>query len=428
MPNDNVLIRTLSAALLALASASAGAQEYQKLDEIVAVVNEGVVLRSELESAIDSIRDQIRQRGGRMPPRQVLEEQVLERLIMSTVQVQRAEQTGILVTDQEVDRALDDVARQNRLTLSQLRQALEEDGVDFNEFRDDVREQLITQRLRQRIVESMEQPTETEVDIMLQSGIVGGEEYNLSQIALQVPSDATPDQLREIEQRVGEIYQRIQEGMGFPEAAINFSEASNALEGGQVGWRSLNAMPREMADAIRELEPGEITEPIVGNGSVMIVKINDRRPRGEIMVNEFQARHILISPSELMSPERARQLARELRQRIDQGEDFDELAREYSDDPRSANLGGLMEWFPEGAYGRTIQQVCNTLDPGEVSEPFQTNEGWHILKLEGQREADRTEETLRNEARNMIVQQRAEDEVERMLRQFRDEAYVEKLL
>lgn len=406
----------------------AGAQSYQKMDEIVAIVDEGVILRSELESTMDSVLRQIQQRGERQPPPQVLEEQVLERLIMNQVQVQRAEQTGIRVTDQEVDRSLADVARQNQLSLIQLRQAIESDGLDFNEFREDVRNQLLTSKLTQRIVESMDQVTDTEVDMLLESEMFGSDEYNLSQIAIQLSPSATPAELREAEQRITEIRQQVVDGMDFAEAAVNFSDSPDALDGGEVGWRNLNTMPRQLADRIRDMEAGEVSEPMLGNGSVMLVKVNDRRPRGDIIVDEFQARHIMIQPSELVSGDDARRLIESLHAQIQEGAEFAALAREFSDDERTANIGGLMDWFPEGAYGQTFQSVCDSLEPGQVSQPFQTGDGWHLVMLEGERKADRTQEALRAEARDLIVQQRSDEEIDRVLRQMRDEAYVEILL
>jgi peptidyl-prolyl cis-trans isomerase SurA len=428
----NALTTTLTAlALTAIAAAlppTAAAQGYQKLDEIVAIVDEGVILRSELETTMQSVLRQIQQRGERQPPPQVLEEQVLERLIMKEVQLQRAEQTGIRVTDQEVDRALDDVARQNGLSISQLRQAVEADGLDFNEFREDVREQLLTSRLNQRIVESMDNITDTEVDILMESDVFQSDEYHLSQIALQLSPSATPADMREAEQRIQEIRSQIVSGMEFSEAAVTFSEAADALDGGEVGWRNLNTMPRQIADAIRDLEPGEVSEPMFGNGSVMLIRVNDRRPRSDVIVNEYQARHLMVQPSELVSPEEARELVEDLHRQIEEGADFAALAREFSDDERSANIGGLMDWFPTGAYGRTFQAVCDSLEPGEVSQPFQTGEGWHIVKLLDTRQIDRTDEALRAEAREMIRQQRADEELDRVLRQMRDEAYVEVML
>ncbi len=419
----------LAAALLALlVPLLANAQGYQKMDEIVAIVDEGVILRSELESSMQNVLNQIQSRGERQPPPQVLEEQVLERLIMNQVQVQRAEQTGVRVTDQEVDRSLSDVAQQNGLSLIELRRAVESDGLDFNEFRQDVRHQLLTSKLTQRIVESMDEVTDTEVDMLLDSEAFGNDEYNISQIALQLSPSASPSDIQAARERIIEIRQRILDGMDFAEAAVNFSDAPDALEGGEVGWRNLNTMPREIADQVRNLEAGEISEPILGNGSVVLVRVNERRPRGEIIVDEFRARHIMIQPSELVSPEDAQELIENLHSQLEDGAEFAALAREFSDDERTANLGGLMDWFPESAYGQTIQSVCDSLDPGEISQPFQTQEGWHLIQLEGERQSDVTEEALRAEARELIVQQRSEEEIDRVLRQMRSEAYVEILL
>jgi len=406
----------------------ANAQGYQKMDEIVAIVDEGVILRSELESTMQNVLSQIRARGERRPPPQVLQQQVLERLIMNKVQIQRAEQTGVRVTDQEVDRSLSDVARQNGLSLIELRRAVEADGLDFNEFREDVRHQLLTSKLQQRIVESMDQVTDTEVEMLLESDQFGNDEYHISQIALQVPQGASPAETREARERIASIRQEIVNGMGFAEAAVNYSDAADALEGGEVGWRNLNTMPRQIADQVRNLGEGGISEPILGNGSVLLVKVNERRPRGEVIVDEFRARHIMIQPSELVSPEDAQNLIQNLHAQIEDGAEFEALAREFSDDERTRNLGGLMDWFPESAYGQTIQAVCESLDPGEVSQPFQTRDGWHLIKLEDLRESDITEESLRAEARELIVQQRSQEEIDRVLRQMRDESYVEVLL
>lgn len=423
------MIQVLLAAVVVLLPLTAPAQQYQKLDEIVAIVDEGVILRSEMESTMANIVQQIQARGERVPPESVLQDQVLERLIMNRVQIQRAEGTGIRASDQEVDEALTNVANQNRLSLVQLRQAIESDGMDFEEFRRDVREQLLTQRLQQRIVESMDPVTDTEVDILLASGALESDDYLLSQIALQVSPSATPAELNDARDRINEIHRKIVvEKMDFAEAAVNFSEAADALEGGDLGWRNLNAVPRQVADAIRDLQPGDVTEPIVAGTSMIILAVRERRSRGEVIIDEFSVRHMLVEPDELLSPEAAQELIVDLQERIESGEDFAELAREFSDDEQSANLGGLMDWFPEGSYGRGFQEVCNALEIGELSEPFQTNRGWHLVRLEDKRKSDVTEEALRAEARNMIVEQRADEEIERMFRQFREEAYIEILI
>ncbi|GAB4167578.1 MAG: peptidylprolyl isomerase [Wenzhouxiangellaceae bacterium] len=399
---------------------------YQEIDEIVAVVDEGVILRSELEQALRAVETQIRARGEALPPRQVLEEQVLDRLIDQQVQLQRAEATGIRISDQAVDRALEDIARQNGITLAQLRAALEGEGGDFSEFREEVRRQLTLGALRNRIVESMEEPTETEIELLMASDDFDADEYDLSQIVIRLPANPTQAQMREAEAKVQEVMEALQGGMDFAAAAVRYSGAPDALEGGRVGWRNLNSMPRELADAIRGKAAGEIIGPIVAGNTVLIVRVNDRRAQDRVMVDEYQARHILVSPTELVSEERARALIEELRERILAGEDFASLAREYSNDTRSANLGGLLDWFPRGAYGEQVQRILDGLEPGEVSEPFQSPSGWHIVKLEGRRTVDRTEEVRRSEARNMLMERRAQQEVEDMLQRFRDEAYIEK--
>lgn len=431
MKRSTLCTKSLLAAFLVvglsffLTSTQAFAQAREPIDSIVAIVDESVILQSELDSSIDSIVSQFQNRGERLPPRSVLEEQVLERLIMTRLQVQRAEATGIRVSDQEVDRALNELAQQNRLSLEQLRIAIESDGMDFSEFRENVREEVISSRLRQRIVDSMDQITETEVDIMLASDTFDGDEYDLSQILIRVPESATPDDLQAGAERVTEISQQLEDGMDFAEAAVQFSESPDALEGGRVGWRNLNTLPRQISDNIRDLSVGEISEPFRAGGGLLIVKVNDRRPRSDIIITEYQARHLMVVPSELLPAEEAERLIFELYDRVEQGEDFAVLARTYSDDTRSANLGGLLEWFPEGAYGPAMQQTISGLQPGEVSQPFRSNQGWHLILFEDQRQADRTEEALRAEAREMIVQQKSQQEIDRMLRQFRDEAYVD---
>lgn len=419
--------RTFSALLLLLPTLAAPvlAQERQPIDEIVAVVDDGVILRSELDAAIQNISVQFEARGDRLPPRSVLEEQVLDRLIINRIQIQRAEQTGIRVSDQEVDQALSRLAQQNRLSLPELRQAIERDGMSFDEFRDEIREELTTSALRQRIVDSMDEVTDTEIDIMLESDQFEGDEYNLSQIVVQVPESAGPGDIARAEEKVADVYQRLQDGLDFASAAVSYSEGPNALEGGDIGWRNLNTLPRQVSDALADLQPGAFTQPLPIQGGRVILKVNDRRARSEIIIDELQARHILVQSSELVTQEAARRLIEDLHGQIEDGADFAELAREFSDDQRTSNIGGLMSWFPRGAYGETFQGVLDSLDTGEVSRPFQSGSGWHLLKLEGQRETDRTVEAMRSQARDLIMEQKADEEIDRVLRQMRDDAYID---
>lgn len=411
--------------LLALGPLAALAQERQPIDEIVAVVDEDVILRSELDSALAGIVQQVESRGERLPPRGVLEEQVLERLIMNRIQIQRAEQTGIRVSDQDVDRALTDLARQNGLTLGELRGAIEADGLSFDEFRQEIRSELTTQALRRRIVDGMDEITETEIDIMLASENFEGDEYKLAQIMITVPESATPAEIDAATARANEAWQALEDGLDFASAAIAYSDAPDALDGGDVGWRNLNALPRQIADRIRGMEPGQYSEPMRIQSGFVIVNVTDRRAQREVIVDEYRMEHLMIRPSELLSPEEARRLIESLHARIADGEDFAAIAREFSDDQGSANLGGMIDWFPEGAYGSGFQSVIDSLEVGELSQPFQSPQGWHVVRLVGERQADRTTESLRAEAREMIIRQKADDEIDRVLRRMRNEAYVD---
>lgn len=411
--------------LLALFPLTLPAQDRQPLDEIVAVVDEGVILRSELESALAGIVSQVEARGERLPPRGVLEEQVLERLIMNRIQVQRAEQTGIRVSDQDVDRALSDLARQNGLTLTQLRAAIEGDGLSFDEFRQELRSELTTQALRRRIVDGMDEITETEIDIMLASENFEGDEYDLSQILITVPESAGPEEIDAAMARANEAYEALEDGLDFASAAIAYSDAPDALDGGSVGWRNLNSLPRQIAEPLRDMQPGEYSEPMRIQSGFVIVNVGGRRAQREVIVTEFEMDHMMIRPSELISREDARELIESLHARVEDGQDFAELAREFSDDQTSANLGGRIDWFSEGAFGEAFQSVIDTLEPGQLSEPFQSPQGWHFIRLVGQREADRTAESMRAEAREMIIRQKADDEIDRVLRRMRNEAYVD---
>ncbi len=417
---------TVGAVLALLLPALASAQALrQNLDGIVALVEEDVILQSELDAAIATIEMQVRGRGENLPPRRVMEEQVLERLIMTRLEVIRAEETGIRASDANVDQALQQVAQQNGITLTQLRQAIEADGYDFQEFRRQIREEILSSELRQRVAASMDDITDTEVDILLASGGIGGPEFNLSQILIQVPEGASSADVQAAAQRTQEIRGEIEQGMDFASAAIAFSQAPDALEGGDVGWRQLTTLPPLFADALDGLEPGDVTEPIRSPGGFLLLRVNDVREASEVIVQEYRARHIMIEPSEVLSLDAAERRIRDLHERIEAGEEFGDLARRYSTDETSANIGGRLNWFASGEYGSDLQSAIDALEPGELSQPFRTGMGWHLVRLDETRQADRTEEALRSQAREMLFQQKAEEEVERFLRQLRAESFVE---
>ncbi|MGK2925726.1 MAG: peptidylprolyl isomerase [Lysobacterales bacterium] len=412
---------------LALSPATAPAQSagVQPLDSIVALVDEDVILRSELDLAVAGIVDRVRASGDAMPPMNLLESQVLERLIIRELQVQRALQTGIRASDADIDEALTTLAQQNGMSVQQLRQVIEGDGEDFAEFRRNVGEEIMTERLRQRIVNGMDPITETEIDIMLASQDLGGGEYHISHILVALPDGSTPQEIAAAQAKADDIHGRLGEGLDFASAAISYSDSQEALEGGLVGWRDVNSVPTFFADAVRDLKPGDISQPIRSPAGFHIIKVNDYREQRQVVVKEFHARHIMVEVDELMTPRQAMDRIIEIKGKLDAGEDFAELAKEYSDDPTSANLGGDMGWFPPEAYGERVHQTLLAMAPGQISEPFQTLNGWHVMELLDTRERDRTEEAIRTEARDKIRMHRAEQEIEKVLRQFRDESFVE---
>jgi peptidyl-prolyl cis-trans isomerase SurA len=403
----------------------AQAKTAEQIDSIVALVDDDVILRSELDLAIAGIVERIRAQGGDLPPMHLMEKQVLERLVIRRLQLQRAYQTGIRVSDADIDQAMLMLAQQNQLSLMQLRQVIEADGEDFAEFRQNIGEEMMAERLRQRVINSMDPITETEIDILLASDRFHAGEYNISHILVSLPEGATPRDITAKETLAQDVYKQLQEGLDFASAAISYSDAQEALEGGLVGWRDLNSVPVVFSEAIRDKRAGHVTQPIRSPAGFHIIRVNDYRDRSQVMLTEFQARHIMIETSDLVGPREAMEQIRDLHRQISEGGDFGALAREFSDDVTSANIGGDLGWIIPQSYGERFAQTLQALEDGELSEPFQTQEGWHLLQRLGTREKDFSEEALRNAAANNLQQQKSDIEVERFLQEMRDEAFVE---
>jgi peptidyl-prolyl cis-trans isomerase SurA len=408
-----------------LITSTVHAQNTVKIDSIVALVDDDVVLRSELDIGIKGIVERIRQQGGDLPPKSVLEKQVLERLIIRQLQLQRAFQTGIRVSDADIDQSLTMLAQQNQISLMQLRQVIEGDGEDFAEFRQNIGEEMMTERLRQRVVNGMDPITDTEIDILIASDSFNGGEYNISHILIALNEGATPQQIALQETKANNVYEQLVEGLDFASAAISYSGSQEALEGGLVGWRDLNSVPVVFSDAIKNLRAGQITVPIRSPAGFHIIKVNDFRERTVVIASEFHARHIMVLTTDLVGPRQAMEQIRDIHQQLVDGADFATLAKEYSDDISSANLGGDMGWFTSQAMGERIENTLTAMQDGEISEPFQTEGGWHIIERLGVREKDVTEESIRNAARANLQQQRMDIEVEQFLQEMRDEAFVE---
>ncbi len=400
-------------------------QSRQKIDSIVALVDDDIILRSELDLAIKGIVDRIRQQGGELPPKHLLEKQVLERLIIRRLQLQRAFQTGIRVSDTDIDQTMLRLAQQNNLSLVQMRQVIEADGEDFAEFRKNIGEEMMTERLRQRVVNGMDPITDTEIEILLASDKFNSGEYNISHILIALPEGATPQQIAAQESKANNVYKQLQDGLDFASAAISYSDSQEALEGGLVGWRDLNSVPVVFSEAIKNLRAGQYTVPIRSPAGFHIMRVNDYRDRSQVMATEYHARHIMVKVNDLVGPREAMRRIRDIHKKLLAGQDFETLARENSDDSSSANIGGDMGWFAPQAYGERMEQTLAAMSDGDISEPFQTENGWHIVQRLGKREKDVTDESRRSSARNNLRQQKVDIEIERFLQRLRDEAFVE---
>jgi len=408
-----------------LASSTVQAQQRQKLDSIIALVDDDIILQSELDLAVKGIVDRIRQQGGDLPPKHLIEKQVLERLIVRRLQLQRAFQTGIRISDNDIDQAMLRLSQQNNLSMMQMRQVIEAEGESFVEFRRNIGEEMMTERLRQRVVNGMDPITDTEIEILLASERFNSGEYNISHILIALPEGATPQTIAAQESKANNVYQQLEEGLDFASAAISYSDSQEALEGGLVGWRDLNSVPVAFSDSIKNMRAGQFTVPIRSPAGFHIVIVNDFRDRSIVMTTEYHARHIMVEVNDLVGPREAMQRIRDIHKKLVGGEDFETVARENSDDISSANLGGDMGWFAPQAYGERMEQTLVAMKDGDLSEPFQSENGWHIIERLGMREKDVTDESLRNAARNNLRQQKMDIEIERFLQQMRDEAFVE---
>ena len=397
------------------------------IDSIAAVVNEDVILRSEVDLAVANISRQLQtQNPGPLPSRDVLERQVLERLILVRLQVDRAESSGIRISDQELQQAVASVASQNKMTIDELRQRLVVDGLDYNEFASNLRDEVTVQRLRQRYVQSSVQVSEGEVDQLLATRQVGGPEMRLANIQINVAEGATPSEIATAKTKVDEVKGMVERGeLDFRSAAVRYSQAQNALDGGEIGWRTMDAIPQVYIGMLKTMTAGQITEPVRGPSGFQIVQLEEVRQPQAQKVTQYKAQDILVAVSDLVPAEVARQKIQALRDRIAAGEDFAKVAKEASDDTQTRAAGGDMGWFVADAWGNAVGSQVKQLADGEMSPVFQSDVGFHLIKRIGVREQDVTEENRRNQAREIIGQRKSEEAYERFLRQLRAEAYVD---
>ncbi len=400
-----------------------------QLDKIVAIVNDGVVLKSQVDQQVDSIIARLGQQDAQLPPESVIRQQVLERLVLQEIQAQRADRLGIKVSDEMLNNALRDVASRNGIPFDQMPMALARQGVDYASYREDMRREITLTMLRQRdvLARIYVSPRELEQAVARQAGRADDNtEFDVSHILLSLPEAATAEQMAAVERRADDIYQRAVSGEDFGQLALTYSQSQSALERGKLGWRSAAQLPQFIAEQVVSMEPGQVARPMRTPTGFHIIRLDATRGGdGPMMVEQLHSRHILIRPNEVQDDATTRQRLAELRERILAGEDFGALASVTSEDPGSASNGGDLGWTSPGTFAPEFEDALGRLEEGEISEPFRTQFGWHIAQLLGKRFHDQSDEVRKQRVYTALRESKADEETELWLRQLRDEAFVE---
>ena len=422
------------AAVLALAFSFAPDARAQKprpvvvLDRIVAVVNDEVITRNDLDERVKLAFAQLKRQNTPPPPRDVLEKQLLDRLITDRVQLQFAKETGLRVEDADLDRAILRIADENKMTLSQLRQALENDAMPFAKFREDIRNEIIMARLREREVDNRIVVSDGEIDNFIktqQTQSSGSDEYNLSHILVTVPENASPEQIQARRARAEQALAQVKGGTDFRQVAASFSDAPDALQGGGMGWRDANRLPALFTDALQKMQSGEVTALLRSANGFHVLRLNERRGGGApVIVNQTRARHILIKTNELVSEDEARRRLVGLKERLDNKADFAELARAHSEDA-SAVKGGDLGWISPGDTVPEFERALNDLKVGQVSNPVKSPFGWHLIQVLERRNEDMSKERQRLNARMALRARKSDEAYQEWVRVQRDKAYVD---
>ena len=433
---NNLLIKNtykIAAPLVLITIALSNAKELsttgEMLDGIAAIVNEGVVLKSQLQKEIKTITLRASQEDMQLPSEDIIQEQVLESLIVEEIQLQRAERIGLQLSDQILNTTIANISQQNNIPFEKLPEALAAEGIDYAEYRRDIRKNLILEQLTDIEVIRKITVSPREIDVCLEDfedGVVSNSEYDLSHILISAPESATIEDFTTIEREAEDIHEQLIAGANFGEIAIEFSDSQTGLDGGSLGWRKGSELPTIFSDIVKSLKVGEISRPYRTKSGFHIVKINDLRStfsRSE--VEQMKVRHILVVPNEIIDNATAKQKLTDAQKEIQNGKNFSDIATILSEDPGSKDSGGDMGWVNPGTFVEEFENVAKNLEIGVVSEPFRSRFGWHILEVLGRRTHDNTEERKESICSNSIRNSKFTDEVELWLRRIRDEAYVE---
>ena len=420
--------RLAACLLLLVAALPAGARDAVLVDRVVAVVNKDVITLTELAERTARAEAELRRQRIAAPERTALERQVLERLVLVKAQVQLAESTGMRVDALQLDRAVQRVAENNGMALAEFRRALERDGVDFESFRAELRQQILLARLREREVDDRVQVSEAEIDAYLlehKASLASAIEYDVAHILVRLPEQARPEQVEQARVRAARVREEAQGGADFARLAASHSDAGDALQGGALGWRTPGRLPELFAEALGDMQPGAVSALLRSPAGFHVVKLLGRRGAGAAApVTQTRARHILVKTNEIVSEEDARRRLLGLRERIAAGADFAELARLNSEDGTAAR-GGELGWVYPGDTVPEFERAMHALAPGELSQPVRSPFGFHLIEVQERRAADMSAERQRLQARQALRERKADEAFQDWLRQLRDRTYVE---
>jgi len=418
----------LSALLLSTHAHSVALSDGIEVDHIVAIVNDDLITRNELDKEINKILARLSQAGQQVPPKSAVEKQVLEKLIEQRLQIGKAKSLGINVTPDMLATMIGNIAKKNNLTLSELRASLAAEGISFKAFRNQIEQQILLSRLKNQEIINKINVSDAEIDSLLkQDKQIGRKntEFLIQHILIGLPEGASPAEIGAARDKAISIVQQLKEGADFARLALLHSNGRNALEGGSLGWLKNNQLPSIFVDVVAGMSKGDISPPLRSSSGFHIIKLADMKGNKQQFITQTKARHILINTSEMVSDEDARTRLEQLYLRIQGGDDFARLARSHSDDKGSAIKGGELGWVSPGSVVNKFQTEMDKLQPGELSKPFRTEFGWHIVQVLERRQHDNSEQILRSEARKTIIERKAKDATDLYMRRLRDEAYIE---
>ncbi len=398
-----------------------------KIDRIVALVEQTVITEKELNDRIKTLVNQLNKQKIEIPPTDVLQKQMLERMVLEKLQISFAQQTGLKVEDALLDKTIERIAEQNKLDLAEFKKALASEGMSFRRFREDLRNEILLSRLKEREVDSKLSITESEVEnyLSLQSKEQQSDEYNLSHILIRTPEDASPNKLAELKRKADDAFNQIKSGKDFAQVSAALSDAPNALEGGQLGWKNITQLPSLFADAVRNLKPGQTTEILRSANGFHIIKLNERRGGSSpLVITQSHLRHILIKVSEVTSEKEARQRMEIIRERAEHGEDFAELAKQYSEDSSASN-GGDLGWVNPNENLPELDRAMEKLAIAEISPIIKSQFGIHIIQVTERRQQDMSKEAAKLKARQEIRARKSDEAYQDWIRELRDKAFVE---